>query len=101
MAVNNMSFLVGSDHRDWYHGELTREEAEQALKVSGCDCFLVRQSRGVPVLSFIQGGGSFTHTKIVSGQHGYMLTGSSRAFSELPELISHYHTKLGQVCAKS
>jgi hypothetical protein len=93
-------FLIGSD-RDWYHGELTTEEAEQALKASGCDCYLIRQSQGVLVLSHIHGG-RFTHTKIVGGERGFSLADSPQPFSELPELISHYHTtfELGKACTR-
>ena len=29
--------LAGSD-KEWYHGELTRDKAEQSLKASSCDC---------------------------------------------------------------
>ena len=47
--------------KDWYRGELTREEAEQALKASGCDNFLIRQCQGVLVLSLIHDG-EFHHT---------------------------------------
>ena len=85
-------FLVLSD-KEWYHGELTRDEAEQALKASGCDCFLVRHCQGVLVLSLIHDGG-FHHITINYGPGLYELeNGSARyIFTELGELVTHYQS---------
>ena len=74
---------------DWFHGELTRDEAERALKASGSDCFLIRQSQGILVLSLIQGGETL-HTKIEYGPGWYKLEGASQTFSELQELVHHH-----------
>ena len=80
-------FLAVSD-KEWYHGELARDEAEQALKASGCDCFLVRHCQGVLVLSLIHG---FHHITINYGPDWYELeNGSARA--ELGELVTHYQS---------
>ena len=62
-------FLVGSD-KEWYHGEITRDEAEQALKASGCDCFLIRHCQGVLVLSLIHDG-EFHHITVNYGPGWY------------------------------
>ena len=82
--------LLGSD-QDWYHGQLTRVEAEQALKASGCDCFLIRENRGALVLSLIHHG-QVHHVNIKYGPGWYELeSGSAQySFTELNELVSHY-----------
>jgi hypothetical protein len=93
-----VSVSVWSD-KDWYHGELTREEAEQELKASGCDCYLVRQKQGVLVLSLINGR-NLTHFR-VHEQDGYKLKGS-RTFRALDDLLGYcrHKFKLGQPCPK-
>ena len=99
-------FLVGSDE-GWYHGELTRDEAEQALKVSGCDCFLIRHDQEILVLSLIHDG-EFHHITISYGPGWYELeNGSARySFTELEDLVAHYlHSpelamRLGEVCVR-
>ena len=99
--------LVESD-KEWYHGEQTREEAEWALKASGCDCFLIRHNQGDLVLSLVQNGNT-THIPIKYGPGWYKLEGSLQAFSELWELICHYHNSpisstlnmLGAMCIKT
>ena len=75
--------------KEWYHGELTTDEAEQALKASGCDCFLIRQCQKVLVLSLLQNG-NITHIPIKYGPGWYKLEGSMQTFSELQELTFHY-----------
>ena len=101
---------MGSD-KEWYHGELTRDEAEQALKESGCDCFLIRHCQGVLILSLIHDGG-FHHINVKYGPGWYELENGTAeyTFDELNELVEYYgcspishdlHIKLGQVCQKN
>ena len=103
-------YLVGSD-KEWYHGELTRDEAEQALKASGCDCFLIRHCKEVLVLSLINDG-EFHHIPIKYGPGWYELEhGSAQySFAELEDLVDHYNNnyiypgvsvKLGAICEKT
>ena len=82
--------LLGSD-KDWYHGQLTRVEAEQALTASGCDCFLIREDGRALVLSLIHQG-QVHHVNIRNGPGWYELeSGSAQySFTELDELVSHY-----------
>jgi hypothetical protein len=101
-------------NEDWYHGELTGEEAEQALKASSCDCFLIRLSQGVLVLSLVHGG-EFHHITIKHGPGRYELENSDPAapryrFAELEDLVTHYssfpiscevYLTLGQACMKT
>ena len=81
---------MGSD-KEWYHGELIRDEAEQALKASGCDCFLIRHSQGVLVLSLTHDG-EFHHITINYGPGWYELEhGSAQySFTELEDLVTYY-----------
>ena len=99
--------LLGSD-KDWYHGQLARNEAEEALKALGCDCFLIREDGRALVLSLIHHG-QVHHIKIKYGLGWYELeSGSAQySFTELDELVSHYSSEpisakfsftLGAVC---
>jgi hypothetical protein len=97
--------------QDWYHEELTKEAAEHALKESGRDCFLIRQTQGVLVLSLIHGG-EFHHITIKYGPRWYELENGTAqySFTELEELVDYYCSnpltvdsdlKLGQACKRS
>ena len=89
--------LACSD-KEWYHGELTRVEAEQALAASDqalaasdCDCFLIRESEGGLVLSLTHHG-QVHHVAIKYGPGWYELEGGSAQdrFTELVDLVSYY-----------
>ena len=84
---------LGSD-KDWYHGQLTRVEAEQALTASGCNCFLIREDGRALVLSLIHHG-QVHHVNIKYGPGWYELeSGSAQySFTELDELVSHYSSE--------
>ena len=101
---------VDSD-KDWYHGELTRDQAEEALRASGSNCFLIRESKGSLVLSTILQGQIY-HYVIKRGPGRYSLSSSVKNFSDLNELVSYYHNNaivtesgealtLGAVCRKA
>ncbi len=100
---------LGCD-KDWYHGELSRVEAEQALATYGRDCFLVRVSEGALILSLIHHG-ILHHLNIKYGLGWYELESGSAQYSfiELEELVSHYSSKdigaldvmLGVACEKT
>ena len=100
---------VNSD-KDWYHGELTRDQAEETLRASGSNCFLIRESKGNLVLSLIYHG-DIHHTVIKRGPGGYSLS-SVKNFSDLNELVSYCHNNpiitesgetltLGAACRKA
>ena len=102
--------LVGSD-KDWFHGELTTVEAEQALRASGYDCFLVRKCQGALVLSLIHHG-ELHHINIKYGPGWYALENGSSpySFTELEDLVTYYCSytisenlkiRLDQVCEKN
>ena len=92
-TVYDRGSLLGSD-KDWYHGQLTRVEAEQALTASGCDCFLIREDGRALVLSLIHHG-QVHHVNIKYGPGWYELeSGSAQySFTELDELVSHYSSE--------
>ena len=87
--------LYGSD-KPWYHGDLTTVEAEQALEASGCDCFLIRQSREALVLSLTHHG-QVHHVNIKHGPGWYELENDTSkqyySFVELEELVSHHSSE--------
>ena len=121
MAVSTSSIYtkgspVDSD-KDWYHGELTRVQAEKALRESqDSNCFLIRESRVKSkrslILSLIHHGAEVYHTTIEYGPGRYRLEGEppEKAFSKLDDLVSHYRSKalhidpkttLGVACKKT
>ena len=98
-------------NKEWYHGELTRVEAEQALAASDCDCFLIRECEGGLVLSLTHHG-KVHHVAVKYGPSWYELEGGSAQdrFTKLGDLVSYYHAntiseslqaKLGQSCQKT
>ena len=95
--------------QDWYHGQLTRAEAEQALRAAGRDCFLIRESKGALVLSFTNER-EFYHIKIEYGIGWFKLNTVSVRFTSLDNMLSYYHSHcisdnlkmtLGEVCTKN
>ena len=98
-------------NQEWFHGELNRVEAEQALAASDCDCFLIRESEGGLVLSLTHHG-QVHHVAIKYGPGWYELEGGSaqHRFTELEYLVSYYHgntiseslqATLGQSCQRT
>ena len=84
----------------WYHGDVSRVEAEQALAASGNDCFLIRESGKSLVLSLIHHG-QVHHVNIQYGPDWYKLESSSAPkFIELENLVSYYRVSdaLGVAC---
>ena len=114
-ACTALSYPMGNESKDWFHGELTRRKAEQALTASDFDCFLIRQSQGSGdfVLSLTQQG-KLAHIKIKYGPSGYELQGAPQLrFFGLQELVNCYSRctdtytidgdkfKLGIACKKT
>ena len=74
----------------WYHENITQEEAEEALKSQGSgNMFLVRKSNERLVLSK-RVNGWVTHNLIHCSLNGYQLSKKDRLFESVPELIKHY-----------
>ena len=102
---------LSCSNQEWFHGELTRVEAEQALAASDCDCFLIRESEGGLVLSLTHHG-QVHHVAVKYGPGWYKLEGGSAQlrFTELKYLVSYYHgntiseslqATLGQSCQRT
>ena len=95
MAVAESSIYTKGLHvnsnKEWYHGELTREQAEKTLRDNGSDCFLIRESKGSLVLSLIKQGETL-HYKITHQLGWYTLSGSSQQFKKLNELVDYIST---------
>ncbi len=112
VATSNIytkGLLVDSD-KEWYHGELTREQAEKTLRDNGSDCFLIRESKGSLVLSLINNG-RIQHIKITNKLGWYSLDGFAENFEELNELVDYVSTHMitvpipcvifaGEICKK-
>ena len=91
MATPYERGCVSDCHKDWFHGELTRDETADALKQSGGDCFLVRESkRKRSLVLSLSHDGEICHIKIIHGARWYKLEGGEESFSELQELVSHH-----------
>ena len=94
-------------NKDWYHGELTRDQAEEALRASGSNnCFLIRESGGRVFLSLIHHG-EIHHFVTEYGPGWYSLEGQPSRFTRLDEMVAYYCSNavidqitLGQACTK-
>ncbi|KAM6945860.1 cytoplasmic protein NCK2-like [Aplochiton taeniatus] len=79
--------------RDWYYGDVSRQEAERALSERGADGdFLVRDSESSPndLSVSLKASEKNKHFKIQQeGQDGAFCIGQRR-FSTMDELVTHY-----------
>nr|XP_033779971.1 SH2 domain-containing protein 2A [Geotrypetes seraphini] len=96
---------------DWFHGFISRREAEERLKNKPLGCFLVRfcESRVGFVLSY-RGTERCRHFVLNQLQdERYVILGEQSAHNLLQDLLQHYHTLpippfdefLTTVCSKS
>ena len=67
---------------------LTRDQAEEALRASGSNYFLIRESKGSLVLSLIHHGDIY-HI-VIKHEPGWYSLSSVKNFSDLNELVSYY-----------
>ncbi|CAH2049349.1 unnamed protein product, partial [Iphiclides podalirius] len=82
------------DRQGWYHGTLSRVEAEGLLREADEGAFLVRNSESAKhdySLSLKSTRG-FMHMRICRGGEGYTLGGAATAFPSVPALMRHYVT---------
>lgn len=80
----------------WFHGMITRRQAEDLLIDKPLGCFLIRvgQSREGYTLSY-RGANRCRHYMIEMQSNGkYVILGEDRAHSALPDLVQ-YHTQVG------
>lgn len=83
------------DNYRWFQGRLSREKAEEKLKLVQFDCFLIRESEsrvGEFALS-LRHSGIIKHFR-VDTKHGpsvrYELYGAKRSFPSVEELVDYY-----------
>ena len=74
---------------NWYHGNISEEQAEIALSDGADNRFLVRQSENKLILSYrIRGWRS--HDIIHRSPEAYRLEGKEKVFRTVPGMIEHY-----------
>ncbi|VDI18790.1 Hypothetical predicted protein [Mytilus galloprovincialis] len=89
---NNFSIINSYDQFPWFHGYLTRIEAENLLRYSSGrnGSFLVHKTDiGVKVIGVLYEG-SVRHYKISQDTNGKLFISKDKKFSTLPDLIEHY-----------
>jgi len=74
---------------DWYHGDLTKEEAEAILHSDDSNGFFVYESTHTLVLSTRLNGWK-AHSIISYSQKGYHLEGKKKFFKTIPKMVAHY-----------
>ena len=78
--------------KPWYHGVLSREEAEKRMGEMDVNSFLVRESvqdKGNLILS-VKNGDKCYHFAIDHGVGMYEIRGTHTPFSSVPELVNYY-----------
>ena len=78
----------------WYHGKLTREQADAALSDRDHKSFLIRHHYDKLILSR-SNRGQIYHAIIQRSPKGYQLEGKRKLFSTIPEMITYYQQTLG------
>ncbi|CAH1797007.1 unnamed protein product, partial [Owenia fusiformis] len=83
---------VELERQRWYHGSVSRQDAESLLRVHKEGSYLVRQSESNKEdyslsLKSIRG---FMHMKIVQRNGSYILGQYSQPYPSIPDMICHY-----------
>ena len=74
---------------NWYHGNISEEQAEVAISYGESNTFFVRHTENKLILSYkIRGWKS--HDIIHRSPKGYHLEGKEKVFKTVPEMIDHY-----------
>lgn len=84
---------VALEKQGWYHGSISRLDAENLLRVLKEGSYLVRNSesskRGFSLS--LRSARGFMHMKIVHSEDGKFILGQfSKPFESIPEMIHHY-----------
>lgn len=80
----------GISKHSWYHGNITKDQAEAALRLSDDNGFLVRVSGDNLVLSKRHTGGWRSHDIIHRSPRGYRLEEKVEWFQSVLDMISYY-----------
>ena len=80
----------------WFHGKLSRQDAEKRLRKMDGDSFLVRESANQPgrLILSVKNRRTFYHFGLDRGVGTYEVEGTNLPFSSPVELIDYY-TKYG------
>ncbi|KAK2177553.1 hypothetical protein NP493_593g01045 [Ridgeia piscesae] len=84
--------LLPLEQQGWYHGSISRVNAEQLLRVHKEGSYLVRMSESNK-LDFslsLKSARGFMHMKIVNRDGRFILGQFSQPFSSIPKMIHHY-----------
>ena len=74
---------------NWYHGNISVEQAEIVFNYGADNTFLVRHSGNKLTLSYIIRGWN-VHDIIHRSPEGYRLEGKEKVFRSVPGMIEHY-----------
>ncbi|XP_071118990.1 tyrosine-protein kinase CSK-like isoform X1 [Haliotis cracherodii] len=86
----------------WYHGRMTREEAERLLKFQEDGVFLIRDSvhyHGDYTLSVVYEG-RVDHYRVLARNRELEVDGGDCTFHNLIELVQHYKTDADGLCTR-
>jgi len=103
---NGLEFLSNIDRvakNAYFHGDLSRAEAETRLRGQESGTFLLRMSAstaGSFILSIVQDQGRFAHVRVLKTNGSYQFDG--RSFDSLDALVDAYTSSLGlKACPNS
>ncbi|XP_013400717.1 uncharacterized protein LOC106166595 [Lingula anatina] len=79
-------------HQGWYHGSISRTEAENLLRVHKEGSFLVRMSESnkEDYSLSLRGKCGYMHMKITRKDGGYVLGQFSQPYETIPGMVNHY-----------
>jgi len=92
----NIDPTLRLEQQSWYHGCISRSEAESLLYPTKEGSFLVRTCdsrtsyRHGPYSIAIKSAKGYMHLKIVRDGEGFVLGVFSQAFQSIPQMIYHY-----------
>ncbi|KAH8289235.1 hypothetical protein KR054_002060 [Drosophila jambulina] len=92
-AVDLIDVTIPLERQGWYHGAITRIEAETTLRPLAEGSFLVRncESTKQDYSLSLKGAKGFMHMRIQRNETGqYILGQFSRPFETVPEMIRHF-----------
>ncbi|GCC21082.1 hypothetical protein chiPu_0019549 [Chiloscyllium punctatum] len=79
----------------WYHGAITRTDAENLLRLCKECSYLIRnsQSKKNDYSLSLKSSQGFMHMKLTRTKDKYILGENSLPFDSVPEIIHHYSTR--------
>lgn len=97
MAGEPVNAMIPLDSQDWYHGNISRDDAENILRVCKNGSYLVRDSSdGIHYTLCIKSPRMMIHIQIDecfksgSQKKGYILGKNSKVFDTIPAMMDYY-----------